>query len=841
MPNTGGPRSSRRELYAHVIGSILLYGAPIWRCVTETQAYIRQAEAVHRRACLRVISGRPHSSTLATTNASVVTRQSETRLGFQRGPDFDDGQANIDGLLSTSRNEQQPSSLAGLQHHRRATTACQASFTSYNDIVSPAYFYFNRHGRLGTQSLRSKERNRRFFLRHLARNGNSVSRFSLPARLPVDQNTGDEAAAFASNDKVPRSPIGLRSRTRKINDEAETHTHDIGTHIITHDDDTQASESHTPTEIFLDASSLDIQPPASTNDNFADLSLSLSSQRESDKLELQQMREQLRLAQMQLREALKPPAVQQQILIPPPIVNASSGTIRKTPISSTALIQQSLREVGFKPLGNSIEAAAQINTVSSSDGTTAAPPLREQVQSSNPLTFKQMLNFPSVSQSSPAITHTTQRSIPASLHSNVRCTSSASQPRLQTSLQYVPASIQHTVQPNIQYSAAPTQQLASSYMQPAPVMTPSQWQYSLPLTQPITQTSSAQQAPSQQQRPQQQPRHEPPDTAALPVQNTSCYAVKLSHGNNNIGQSALVKMDHTVHYPVLFTHDNPNLVLHIKNLCGNFKEHHIQEFLKPIDPSEYTLTAVKLNPQTRKTAGKINCASLLVSCKIQTFAAANMFKWSFVKSNGKKHQGYLRVVPDASTLFQSCSTQFLAIQHQLFQQIETNKTGVPPLALLADEHARIYQRRPEDVKKEERRETLSKWQDRWDQASKGRWTHRLILNIAEWVERGHGEVNYNLTQLLCGNGYFNSHSQRYENTLSARCPACPTTIEDAEHVFFNCLRFYEERERLQQVLKEVIEPENIFRLILETTSNSMAVASCAQSVVFRLRQEAQEI
>uniref|UniRef100_A0ABD2XIZ0 Uncharacterized protein n=1 Tax=Trichogramma kaykai TaxID=54128 RepID=A0ABD2XIZ0_9HYME len=49
--------------------------------------------------------------------------------------------------------------------------------------------------------------------------------------------------------------------------------------------------------------------------------------------------------------------------------------------------------------------------------------------------------------------------------------------------------------------------------------------------------------------------------------------------------------------------------------------------------------------------------------------------------------------------------------------------GVPPLALLADERARIYQRRPEDVKEEERRETLRRWQDRWDWAPK----------------RGHGE------------------------------------------------------------------------------------------------------
>ncbi|CAB0030533.1 unnamed protein product, partial [Trichogramma brassicae] len=50
-PNTGGPRSSRRKLYAHVVDSILLYGAPIWSGAAEdAQAYIRQAESVHRRA-----------------------------------------------------------------------------------------------------------------------------------------------------------------------------------------------------------------------------------------------------------------------------------------------------------------------------------------------------------------------------------------------------------------------------------------------------------------------------------------------------------------------------------------------------------------------------------------------------------------------------------------------------------------------------------------------------------------------------------------------------------------------------------------------------------------------
>ncbi|CAB0040553.1 unnamed protein product [Trichogramma brassicae] len=66
-------------------------------------------------------------------------------------------------------------------------------------------------------------------------------------------------------------------------------------------------------------------------------------------------------------------------------------------------------------------------------------------------------------------------------------------------------------------------------------------------------------------------------------------------------------------------------------------------------------------------------------------------------------------------------------------------TGIPPLALLADEQTRLYGRRREDAKDEERLATLSKWQEAWDQSTKARWTHRLIPNIRVWIERKHGE------------------------------------------------------------------------------------------------------
>ncbi|CAB0034397.1 unnamed protein product [Trichogramma brassicae] len=57
MPNIGGPRSSRRRLYANVVDSILLYGAPAWSEAAKKQSYTRRAASIHRRACLRVICG----------------------------------------------------------------------------------------------------------------------------------------------------------------------------------------------------------------------------------------------------------------------------------------------------------------------------------------------------------------------------------------------------------------------------------------------------------------------------------------------------------------------------------------------------------------------------------------------------------------------------------------------------------------------------------------------------------------------------------------------------------------------------------------------------------------
>ena len=88
-----------------------------------------------------------------------------------------------------------------------------------------------------------------------------------------------------------------------------------------------------------------------------------------------------------------------------------------------------------------------------------------------------------------------------------------------------------------------------------------------------------------------------------------------------------------------------------------------------------------------------------------------------------------------------------------------------------------------------RRDTMAKWQQEWDNAEKGRWTHRLIPNVSTWVNKKHGEVNFYLTQFLSGHGCFRTYLHRFGHASSPSCPACQNVEETPEHVVFDCPRF----------------------------------------------------
>ncbi|CAB0038776.1 unnamed protein product [Trichogramma brassicae] len=135
--------------------------------------------------------------------------------------------------------------------------------------------------------------------------------------------------------------------------------------------------------------------------------------------------------------------------------------------------------------------------------------------------------------------------------------------------------------------------------------------------------------------------------------------------------------------------------------------------------------------------------------------------------------------------------------------------------------------------------TLSKkWQEAWDRSKKARWTHRLIPNIRVWIERRHGELNYHLTQLLTGHGFFKHHSRRYDYNQSAQCPVCPSSIENAEHVFLSLPEIQRrKRETTLPALRGHDDQKTPPGSCSRVSRTGSLLLSFAHSVVTRLRDE----
>lgn len=171
-------------------------------------------------------------------------------------------------------------------------------------------------------------------------------------------------------------------------------------------------------------------------------------------------------------------------------------------------------------------------------------------------------------------------------------------------------------------------------------------------------------------------------------------------------------------------------------------------------------------------------------------------------------------------------------------------SDMPPVDLLADERNRLYRRKREDpdahwemLGKQERAITLERWQRRWDAASTGRWTHRLIPDIVEWLSRKHGEVDYYLTQLLTGHGCFRAYLARFKLEEQSSCPTCTAIDETVEHVFFYCPRFGNEKEELDKILGQKSLPENIVTQMRTKQECWAAVADYAAQIGRALRKQ----
>ena len=101
--------------------------------------------------------------------------------------------------------------------------------------------------------------------------------------------------------------------------------------------------------------------------------------------------------------------------------------------------------------------------------------------------------------------------------------------------------------------------------------------------------------------------------------------------------------------------------------------------------------------------------------------------------------------------------------------------SVPLIDLLAEERKETFQLRKKltcltnlqeiacakaSILKDGRRRLVERWQTRWHGDQSGRWTHRLIPELATWLDRKHGQVGFYLAQALSGHGCFNAYTER---------------------------------------------------------------------------------
>lgn len=130
--------------------------------------------------------------------------------------------------------------------------------------------------------------------------------------------------------------------------------------------------------------------------------------------------------------------------------------------------------------------------------------------------------------------------------------------------------------------------------------------------------------------------------------------------------------------------------------------------------------------------------------------------------------------------------------------------GCIPIELLAMERKAVYERKTMVGKKiasrEERCHTMERWQADWQRETKGRWTARLIADIRPWMERRHGEIDYYLTQFLSGHGYFRKYLNKMGKATSEECMYCPDIKDDAEHTFFKCENWAQQRGVVMEAL-----------------------------------------
>ena len=108
--------------------------------------------------------------------------------------------------------------------------------------------------------------------------------------------------------------------------------------------------------------------------------------------------------------------------------------------------------------------------------------------------------------------------------------------------------------------------------------------------------------------------------------------------------------------------------------------------------------------------------------------------------------------------------------------------------------------------------------------------------MSVWLNRQHGEVDFFLTQLLSGHGFFREYLHKRGFASSAQCPECGLAEQTAEHVFFDCSRFEEARQAAMGVARVPLTTHNVVAKMCREERTWIAVCQLAKYAMTALQQ-----
>lgn len=98
---------------------------------------------------------------------------------------------------------------------------------------------------------------------------------------------------------------------------------------------------------------------------------------------------------------------------------------------------------------------------------------------------------------------------------------------------------------------------------------------------------------------------------------------------------------------------------------------------------------------------------------------------------------------------------------------------------------------------------------------KAQWMKKLIKNVGNWIGRGHGSVNYHLTQVLTGHGCFSSYLMTMKLAQNDWCWYCGEHDDNVYNTSFICERWNNHRREANKRCGDEVTPDSMVTQIIE--------------------------